>query len=158
VYGQPWYLYTSVPNLPALPPIAFDGVAFHHFKLSGSPQCAAFEDSVLSVSRAVISEPASGAIVPRNSDLVVSWSNAGADPNVRILCFVVSSVNSDIAPGLSAPDPDGTSGIEHEALEVLPAGSARLTVVRYRVVDRMNGPIGLHLKCEAIARVPLTLQ
>ena len=158
VYGTPWYLYTSVPNLAALPPVTFDGVAQHHFRVSGSVDFAAFDDSILSVRPPVVSAPAIGATVPRTSDLVVSWSDAGIDPDVQMICFVRSAVNSNIAPGLHARDLDGAATIQRFALEALPPGEARLTVIRYRAVRRVNGPVAVNLKCEAIVRRALTLQ
>ena len=158
VFGTPWFLYTSAPHLPAQPPITFDGVTWHRFRVSGSAGFGAFEDSIRSVTRPFLSEPSAGAVVPRGSDLIVSWSDAGSDPDIQILCFVRSDVDSSIAPGISARDPDGTTGITRDALQALPPGNARLTVVRYRERRVANGPVGVRLKCEGITLRALTLQ
>lgn len=156
--GTPWYLYTSKPNLPALPPIAFDGLARHHFKVSGSGEIPAFEDSILSVKRPVISAPAVGATVPRNTDLVVRWSDAGTDTSVRVFGFVWSANDSFLAPGVGdARDPDGQARVDFSHA-YLPAGGARLTVIRYRVVHRTVGTTGVVLKCEGIVHQTLLLQ
>jgi len=158
VYGTPWYLYTSVPNLPALPPITFDGVARHRFRLTGSADVGAFEDSIQSVTRPTITAPAADATVPRSSNLVVSWSDAGNDTSVRVFGFVRSDVDSSIAPGVGdARDPDGHAIVDF-AHAHLPAGSAWLTVIRYRVAHRTIGQLGVVLKCEGIVHRPLTLQ
>ncbi len=158
VRGTPWYLYTSVANLQAPPPIDFDGMVWHHFRLSGSSQIGAFEDSILSVKRPMIASPADGATVPRNSNLIVTWSDTSADTSIRVFGFVRSDVESRIGPGVGdARDPDGHATVDFEHAH-LPAGSARLTVVRYRVSHRTIGPVGVVLKCEGISHRQLTLQ
>lgn len=157
VHGTPWFLYTSLPNMPTLPPIEFDGVSQHHFRLSGSTAFGAFADSIASVKLPVISTPAAGAMVPRDSNLVVTWSDAGVDTSIRVLAFVRSNVDSNIAPGVGDwRDPDGHATVDlvHSHL---PAGSARLVVVRYRVVTRTIGQVALQVKCEGIVRRMLTL-
>jgi hypothetical protein len=157
VYGTPWYLYTSAPHLPAQPPITFDGVAWHRFVVSGSADFAAFQDSIRSVTRPVISQPAAGAVVPRNEDLIVTW-DGGFDPGIRVLCFVRSDVDSNLAAGFEVPDPDGTTRIVVQGLAALPAGPARLSVVRYRERRLTNGGVGIRLKCEGITLRAVTLQ
>lgn len=158
VRGTPWYLYTSAPNLPALPPIAFDGVTRHHFKLTGATEVGAFEDSILSVKRPVLSAPAMGATVPRNVDLIVRWSDASTDTSVRVFGFVWSANDSGLAPGVGdARDPDGQAKIDFSHA-YLPAGAARLTVIRYRVLHRTIGTLGLVLKCEGIVHQALVLE
>jgi len=158
VQGAPWFLYTSLPNLPALPPIAFDGVAEHHFRVSGSADFGAFSDSILSVKLPVISVPTAGAIVPRNSNLVVTWSDASADTSVHVFAFVRSNVDSSIGPGVGDwRDPDGRATVDF-VHSYLPAGSARLIVIRYRFVTRTIGQVGLEVKCEGVVHRMLTLQ
>lgn len=155
VYGTPWFLYTSVPLVP---PILFNGTVWHRFRASGSSDFAAFEDSIRSVTRPTISEPTFNAVVPRNQDLIVSWSDPGSDPGVEIICFVESDANADLAPGLSAYDPDGTTRVTRDVLQALPPGPARLTLVRYRERHVTNGAVGVRLKCEGITLQRITLQ
>ncbi len=157
VHGTPWYLYTSVPNIPALD-ATFDGVARHRFRVAGSASIGAFEDSVLSVMCPIIAAPIIGATVPRNQNLDVSWSDAGTDTSVRVFGFVVSDVDSSIGPGIGdARDPDGHATVAFE-YSPLPAGSARLTLIRYRIVHRAVGATGVILKSEGVTHRALTLQ
>ena len=158
VEGTPWYLYTSKSNLPALPPIAFDGATRHHFRVTGSAEIPAFEDSLLSVKRPVISFPGVGATVPRNTDLIVKWSDAGTDTSVRVFGYVWSADHSAIAPGVGdARDPDGQARVAF-SLASLPVGGAQLTVIRYRVVHRTVATTGVVLKCEGIVHQTLLLE
>ena len=158
INGTRWYLYSSAANLPALPPITFDGVTRHHFEVTGSGEVGAFEDSIQSVKRPVISAPVVGATVSRNTDLIVRWSDAGTDTSVRVFGFVWSANDSVLAPGVGdARDPDGQARVDFSH-SYLPAGAARLTVIRYRVVHRTIGTMGVVFKCEGIVHQTLLLQ
>jgi hypothetical protein len=158
VYNTPWFVYSSVPNLPALVPVVFDGVTRHHFEVSGTAAFPAFEDSVLSVARPVLSAPAAFAGVPRDADLAVSWSDAGTDSTVYVLCMLRSEVDtSRVAFGDLVRDQSGATSFPAPRLGVLPAGAARLSVARYRIARRTNGALPVNLVCEATVLRALTL-
>lgn len=157
VYGTPWFLYTSVTNVPPSPPVTFDGVARHRFQVSGSAEIEAFEDSLTSVKPPVLSYPSEGEVIPRGADLIVTWSDAGTDTSVRVFAFAYSDVNGGLAPGIGdARDPDGHAKVDFTHMS-LPAGAVRLNVIRYRVAHRTIGGVGVVLKCEGITRRTVTL-
>jgi hypothetical protein len=91
--------------------------------------------------------------------MAVTWADAGSDTAVYVLCMVRSNVDtSRVALGNLVRDLDGATTIATARLATLPAGSARLSVGRYRIVRRLNGSLAVNLVCEAVALRALTLQ
>ncbi len=133
--GSPAYAYTTLVSHPLGVALAFDGAAYQRFTVSGSAAVPAFVDSVQSVTVPAVSAPADAAAAPRGSDLVVAWSDAGADTTVYVTCAVTSLVDSSqVAVGTLVRDVAGTATIPAARLGALPAGAARLAVARYRLV------------------------
>lgn len=159
VAGTPYYAYSTVPSLPAMPHLVFDGTRDHVVTASGAPGVPAMRDSVRSVARPVVSGPAQDAVVPRAADLAVAWSDAGTDTSVLVLCTVRSLVDSTRwGYALPVHDTAGQATVPANLLQPLPPGAARLAVVRYRRLLRVPGALAVNLVCEAVTLRSLTLQ
>ncbi|MFN8587609.1 MAG: hypothetical protein U0704_07370 [Candidatus Eisenbacteria bacterium] len=158
VGASPWYLYTSLPSNPLGVNLAFDGTEHHVFSVSGSGSVAAFTDSVRSVAHPAVTAPANGAAVSRAADLAVSWSDAGSDTTVYVRALLASQVDSSkVAFSELVRDVAGTTTVPASWLAVLPAGSARLSVARWRVAYHGTGTSRTALVCETVELRTLTL-
>jgi hypothetical protein len=145
-------IYSTLTGAP--PPnvnIAFDGLAYHVFRVGGSISVPAFADSVKSVDDLNVSAPLDNATVPGSGALTVTWSDAGTDTSVKVVATVIA--NSDTtrkAAAAAVPDPDGTVQIPAVAMMHLPPGPARLSVARYRLVYKTAGGRNTGFACETI--------
>ena len=156
---QPVYVYSSIPNLPHGLPIAFDGVLQHRFQVSGTAAFPALLDSVQSVALPVVTSPAAAAGVHRNADLAVTWSDAGTDSTIYVQCVVRSDADTTrLAWGQLVRDAAGATIVTTAQLSGLAAGSARLSVGRYRLLHHLNGSHKVNLVCEATELRAVTLQ
>jgi hypothetical protein len=158
VSSVPWNYYSTVPDLPRTPPLTFDGAQHHVFHVAGSASFAAYDDSITSVAIPAVTAPAASANVPRSADLTVTWSDAGADSTVYVLCGLRSSSDtSKVVLSVLVRDSDGSATIPTARLATLPAGSARLSTARFRVLRR-DGPPLMQLLCEATELRNVTMQ
>lgn len=159
VNGTPFYAYSTVPALPDMPSLVFDGSRYHLFHVTGSTNVPAFEDSVLSVSRPTVTAPASASTVLLTDSLVVTWSDAGSDTTVYVLCGLRSQVDSTKAvTARLVRDADGRTSFTSARLGTLAAGPATLAVARFRLVHDVVGGEQVDVLCESSEVRTLTLQ
>ena len=158
VSGLYQYVYTSLTAHPLGINLPFDGASYHRFTVAGSGSFPAFVDSVQSVAMITVSAPAASETVSRAADLAVIWSNAGADTTVYVICAVSSQVDTaKVAFGTLVRDVAGAAVVPTARLAALPAGAARLSVARYRLVYHAEGGRAVGLACEAAQTRNLTL-
>ncbi len=152
-------VYTTLPSHPLGVVLPFDATTHHRFTVPGGTGVTAFEDSVLSVTLPAIASPAASATVSRAADLVVSWSNAGADTTVYCLALVRSQVDTTMgAISALVRDPDAQTTITTARLSTLPAGAARLALARFRLVHHsVAGGRKADLVSEAVETRSITL-
>ena len=156
--GQLEYAYTSLKSHPLGIELPFDGASWHEFKVAGSGQVPALDDSVRSVTPMAITLPADGAAAPRNADLDVTWSPSGADTTVYVAVQVSSLVDTTkTAVGVLARDGDGATIVTAAQLGLLPAGSAKLGVARFRLTYRNVAGHKIGMACESTRLRSLTL-
>ncbi|HTM58065.1 MAG TPA: hypothetical protein VL123_06590 [Candidatus Udaeobacter sp.] len=152
-------IYSTLTGSP--PPtvnIAFDGTSYHVFRVSGAGTIGGFVDSVKSVDDIDVSAPADNATLPRSGGLTVTWSDAGADANVKVAVKVVAANDSTKQTAATVvPDPDGTAVIPAAQLNTLPPGGAKLAVSRYRLAYKTDGGHNTGFACETITVLNLTL-
>ncbi len=159
VNGTPFYAYSTIPALPDMPSLVFDGSRYHLFRVTGSADVAAFDDSVQSVSRPTVTAPAAAATVLLTDSLVVTWSDAGSDTTVYVLCGLRSQVDSTKAvTARLVRDADGRTSFTSARLGTLAAGPATLAVARFRLVHDIVGGDAVDILCEATEVRSVTLQ
>jgi len=159
VLGHPQYFYSTFASHPVGIAIPFDATSYQRFDVAGSGGFPALTDSILSVDMITVSAPVIEAGVKRSSDLVVAWSNPESDTTVYVQCAVSSyGDTSHVALGVLVPDPDGATDVPSARLQTLPAGLARLSVARYRLVYHGSGVSRIGLACEAVDIRSITLQ
>ncbi len=150
VNNVPFYVYSTIPSLPAMPNLPFTGTNPHTFHVGGSSSVPAFDDSILSVAMPAVATPAADASVPRADSLVVTWVDPGSDTTVFVLCGLRSLVDStESIVAAVARDAAGRAVFPAARLGLMPVGSARLSVARYRVVHHVAGTRSVDLVCEA---------
>lgn len=152
-------VYSTLASHPLGVVLPFDGTSRHKFTVSGSSAVAAFSDSVTSVTLPVVTAPAPAASVSRAADLAVTWSDAGADTTVYCLAAVQSFADSTkFAIGALTLDTAGSCTIPTARLSLLPAGNARLSLARFRLVHHsIAGGRKVDLVSEAATTRSLTL-
>ena len=157
--GGALIVYSTLLGAPPISAnIAFDGVSYHVFHVSGAGTIGAFIDSVQSVDDIEVSSPADNATLPRSGGLTVNWSDAGADANVKVAVMVVAALDSTKRTAATVvPDPDGTAFIPAAQLSALPPGGAKLAVCRYRLVYKNAGGHNTGFACETVTVLNLTL-
>ncbi len=157
VNGTAQYVYSTMPSNPSGIVLAFDGVRYHRFRITGSGRYPALTDSVLSVIPLVPATPSSGATVQRSLGINVTWA-AGTDTTQYVTAMVF--MNSDHAQrrisGVTR-DTDGHLLVSGALLSQLPAGSATLVVVRYRLRYVGGGAFRSGILSEAGDARPITL-
>ena len=157
--GGTLIIYSTLTGAP--PPtvnIAFDGIAYHAFRVGGAGAIAAFVDSAQSVDDINLASPAVDTTITRSSGLTVAWSDGGSDPTVKVAVTVVANSDTTLrASAALAVDSDGTAQVSAAALGALPPGGAKLSVARYRLVYKMAGGRNTGFACETIEVRNLTL-
>jgi len=159
VSGVDQFVYSTMPSHPSGIVLAFDGSAMHHLRATGTGQFPAFSDSVRSVTAIDPSTPASGASVPRASDLLVTWSDGGADTTVYVgaMVYRTSDPTQRRLTGV-VRDGDGQLTVHAATLSALPVGDATLVVVRFRLRYVGAGTFRRGLLSEAGDARPIVLQ
>ena len=127
--------YTTLPSHPLGVVLPFDGTSRHRFTVGGSTSVMAFADSVTSVTLPVVSAPSPGATINRATGLAVLWTDAGTDTTLYCLAVVHSLTDSSkIAISDLVRDVDGACAVGSARLSALPAGNARFSLARFRLV------------------------
>ena len=140
VSGTIEYLYTSLVSNPLGLNLTFDGVEHHVFTASGSTSVPAFTDSA------------------RSSDLEITWVNGSADTTVYVVAAVVSQVDSSkVAMADMVRDAGEYTTVPASRLALLPAGAARVSVARWRVVYHSEGARLVGLASESLVLRNITL-
>jgi hypothetical protein len=158
VSGTIEYLYTSLVSNPLGLNLTFDGVEHHVFTASGSTSVPAFTDSVRSVATLFVGNPVGGSTHARSSDLEITWVNGSADTTVYVVAAVVSQVDSSkVAMADMVRDAGEYTTVPASRLALLPAGAARVSVARWRVVYHSEGARLVGLASESLVLRNITL-
>ncbi|HEY3217354.1 MAG TPA: hypothetical protein VGK93_12770 [Candidatus Eisenbacteria bacterium] len=157
VNGVAQYVYSTMPSNPSGIVLAFDDVRYHRFRITGSSRYPAVTDSVRSVIPLVPATPSSGATVQRSLGINVTWT-AGADTTqyVTAMVFMNSDPTQRRISGVTR-DTNGQLTLSGTLLSQLPAGSATLVVVRYRLRYVSSGMFKTGILSEAGDARPITL-
>lgn len=159
VSGTVEYLYTSLVSNPLGLNLTFDGVEHHVFTASGSTSVPAFTDSVRSVAALFVGNPVGGSVHARSSDLEITWVNGSADTTVYVVAAVVSQVDSSkVAMADMVRDGGEYTTVPASRLALLPAGAARVSIARWRVVYHSEGARLVGLASESLVLRNITLE
>ncbi len=146
-------LYRATVSIahPAGLDLPFDGTTRHIFGVEGSGAFPARIDSVLSVTGAFVTEPVLHEFYPKSHDLMVSWSNPGADTAVYVTATVTSVADPtlQVQAGVTR-DLDGHLVISAALLQPL-IGHVELALARYRLVYSSAGGRRVGVLCSAVA-------
>ena len=157
--GSTYVGYVTSPYTTEGIKIPFDGALSHVWNVKGSSAIPAFIDSVQSVTDVTVTAPIDNASVPRSSDLMVTWSDAGSASDVYVGAVVIASSDTTRhVAGNVMLSSAGSLAVPTARLALLPAGNATLAISRFRLVYKTLGGHPTGFLVEAVKRHPIVLQ